>query len=58
MFGNPEKEFNLNSFLSWKFLFVLSVIFYLLGGGIWEILFVIVFIMGIIDLIRQIVKRF
>ncbi len=57
VFGDPNKEVNLNAWLSWKFLFVLSVVFYLLGGGIWEILFVVTFLMGIIDLIRKIVKK-
>lgn len=58
VFGNPNKEVNFNAWLSWKVLFILSVIFYLLGGGIWEILFVITFLMGIIDLIRQIIKKY
>lgn len=58
VFGDPNKNVNFNNFLSWKFLFILSVVFYLLGGAIWEILFVITFLMGIIDLIRQIIKRY
>lgn len=56
--GDPNREVKLSAFLSWKVLFILSVIFYLLGDGIlWETMFVITFLMATIDLIRQIIKK-
>lgn len=49
----------LNQSLSWKFLLPIgAILWFLFYGAIWQLLGSIIFLMGIIDLGRQIIKKF